>query len=474
MNQNKTKIVATLGPASNSPEKIKDLIEAGVNVFRLNFSHGSHEQHKVSYDNIREAAQKANKIVGILLDLQGPKIRVGKFENDSVTLKTGANFVLSCDDDSVGTIEQVTVSYKDLYKDIKKGDHLLFDDGKLKVEVKQIIGKMIHTIVLIGGVLSNNKGINVPTADLSVAAMTKKDIQDLEFGAQLGVDWVALSFVRKHEDLLLARHYLKLYNSDAKLMAKIEKPSAIKNFSEILKTADGIMVARGDLGVELSPQQVPMLQKTLIRKSRKAGKPVVTATQMLETMIENHMPTRAEASDVANAIFDGTDAIMLSAETAVGKYPLEAVAMMKSIANTVEKDEEYIQRMIERKMNALENTPDAVALAACNIATNLKVKVLVCFSSSGATALRVARNRIQTNVIAISPNLKSCQQLSLSWGITPVLSCDANDTNEMVDIAESVIAKQNAAAVNDCYVVTAGVPFGLSGTTNMIRVEVIK
>lgn len=474
MNRNKTKIVATLGPASSSPERIKDLIETGVNVFRLNFSHGSHDQHKINFDNIRNAAKESNKIVGILLDLQGPKIRVGKFENNKVELLNGSEFKLSCEQDFVGNSELVSVSYKDLYKDINIGDELLFDDGKLKVEVKKVIGKVIETIVLIGGVLSNNKGINVPSADLSVAAMTQKDIEDLEFGAQLGVDWVALSFVRKHEDLLLAKHYLKINNSDAKLMAKIEKPSAIKNFDEILKVSDGIMVARGDLGVELSPQQVPMIQKALIRKSRIAGKPVVTATQMLETMIENHVPTRAEASDVANAIFDGTDAIMLSAETAVGDYPLEAVAMMKSIANSVENDEEYIQRMIERKMSALKDTPDTVSLAACNIATNLKVKVLVCFSSSGATALRVARNRIQTNVIAISPNQKSCQQLSMSWGITPVLSSDANDTNEMVEIAETVILQQKAANINDSYIVTAGVPFGLSGTTNMIRVEILK
>ena len=476
MNSNKTKIVATLGPASSSKEKICQLIEAGVNVFRLNFSHGSHEQHKQTYDFIREASNEMNAIIGVLGDLQGPKIRVGKFKNTSVELQQNQDFILRCDKtEELGDEKSVSVSYKKLCQDVNVGDQLLFDDGRLKVKVKAIKDQHIFTTVLVGGILSNNKGINVPSADLSVDALTNKDISDLEFASKLGVDWVALSFVRKAEDLLLARSYMKIYNCEAKLMAKIEKPSAIKNFDSILKQVDGIMVARGDLGVELSPQQVPMLQKTLIRKTRIAGKPVITATQMLETMTESPVPTRAEASDVANAIFDGTDAVMLSAETAVGEHPLKAVRMMKTIADSVETDEEYIQRMTERKMTVLEeNTPDAVSLAACQIATNLKAKVLVCFSSSGATALRVARNRIQANIIATSPNLKSCRQLALSWGVTPVISSDAHDTNEMVEIAENIIKQQQAAELGDTFIVTAGVPFGLSGTTNLIRVEVLK
>ena len=474
MNNNKTKIVATLGPASSAPEKIEKLIECGVNVFRLNFSHGSHDQHKINFDNIRSISKKLDRVTGILLDLQGPKIRVGKFEQNEIIIKNNATFTLSCDDDFLGDVNRVSVSYKDLYKDVIVGDELLFDDGKLKVVVTKVEDTQIITTVIVGGVLSNNKGINIPTADLSVAAMTKKDIEDLAFGATLGVDWVALSFVRKHEDLLLAKHYLKLHNSDAKLMAKIEKPGAIKNFDKILEVADGIMVARGDLGVELSPQEVPMIQKRLIRQSRQAGKPVVTATQMLETMTDSPVPTRAEASDVANAVFDGTDAIMLSAETAVGKYPIEAVTTMRTIANTVEKDELYIARMIEKQMHTEENTPDAVSSAACNIASNIKAKTMVCFSSSGATALRVARNRIQTNVIAISPKIRSCQQLTMSWGINPLLSPDAQNTSDMVTISETIIHQCNAAEINDRYVITAGVPFGLSGTTNIIRVEKLK
>jgi len=470
----KTKIVATLGPASSSPEKLNQLIASGVNVFRLNFSHGTHEQHKINYENIRKTADEMGEVIGILLDLQGPKIRVGKFEKGKTKLIKGNFFNLSCDQEELGNEKQVTVSYKELYKDIDINDELLFDDGKLKVIVTEVNNKIITTKVIVGGILSNNKGINIPTADLSVAAMTKKDIEDLEFGASLGVDWVALSFVRKHEDLLLARHYLSLHNSDAKLMAKIEKPSAITNYDEILEVADGIMVARGDLGVELTPQEVPMLQKKLIRKARQAGKPVVTATQMLETMIDSPVPTRAEASDVANAVFDGTDAIMLSAETAVGNYPVEAVTTMRTIANTVEQDKLYIVRMKEKQMHTEENTPDAVSSAACNIASDIMAKVMVCFSSSGATALRVARNRIQTAVIAISPKIKSCQQLAISWGIHPVLSPDAYSTDDMVAISGNTIHKFKLAEVDDRYVITAGVPFGQSGTTNVIRVEKLK
>jgi pyruvate kinase len=470
----KTKIVATLGPASSPPEVIEQLIKSGVNVFRLNFSHGSHEDHKVNYDNIRKIAVKLEKIVGILLDLQGPKIRVGKFENDYITLSKDQLFIVSCDNDYLGNQDKVSISYKDLYKDVGAGDYLLFDDGKLKAQVVNVNGLEITTKIIVGGKLSNNKGINVPSAELSVAAMTQKDIKDLAFGASIGVDWVALSFVRKQEDLLLAKHYLSLHNSDAKLMAKIEKPTAVTNYDEILKVSDGIMVARGDLGVELSAEEVPMLQKKLIRKARQAGKPVITATQMLESMIDNPVPTRAEASDVANAIFDGTDAIMLSAETAVGSFPIESVTTMRTIANTVEKDEQYIARMKERQMHTEENTPDAVSFAACNLASDLQAKVMVCFSSSGATALRVARNRIQTSVIAISPNIKSCQQLTMSWGIHPILSADANNTSDMVSISGAIIHDCHAAEVNDKYVITAGVPFGQSGTTNVIKVEKLK
>jgi len=469
----KTKIVATLGPASNTPEKIEALIKAGVNVFRLNFSHGTAEDHQQNVNNIRTVANKLGVMVGVLQDLQGPKIRVGEFLAGPVTLKEGQTFALYPDKKKAGDEKGIGISYAQLHEDVSTGDALLIDDGKLLITVASIEDQVIHTIVQRGGVLSNNKGINVPDADLSIAAVTEKDIDDIVIGAQLDVDWVALSFVRNRNDLLLARKHLQKNQSSAKLMAKIEKPGAIRNYKEILREADGIMVARGDLGVELSAEKVPMLQKRLIRKAREKGKPVITATQMMESMIEQAIPTRAEASDVANAIFDGTDAVMLSAETAAGQHPIKAVSTMDRIARTVEADTDYRKRMIERKFKAEKNTPDAVSSAACHIARTLAAEVMCCFSSSGATALRVARNRIHTDVIAISPSVKSCNQLTVSWGINPVLNNDATSSDEMVEIANKIIIDHKMAKQGDQFVVTAGVPFGHSGTTNLIRVEVV-
>ncbi len=469
----KTKIVATMGPASSSPAQIKALIQAGVDVFRLNFSHGMAADHQVNVENIRNVANELGTTVGVLQDLQGPKIRVGRFQSNQVELVDGQSFALYPDNGRIGDVSGVGISYQELYQDVSTHDVILLDDGRLSLIVKKISGNIIYTEVKRGGVLSNNKGINIPTADLSLAAVTEKDIEDIALGAQLDVDWVALSFVRNRDDLLLARHYLKLNNSNAKLMAKIEKPSAVSNYKDILKIADGIMVARGDLGVELSPEKVPILQKRLIRKAREKGKPVVTATQMLESMINSPIPTRAEANDVANAIFDGTDAVMLSAETATGEYPVKAVHTMNQIARTVEADGDYKKRMVERKLLAEKNTPDAVSSAACHIASTLGVKVMCSFSSSGATALRVARNRIPTTVLAVSPSIKSCRQLTLSWGVKPVLSDDAKNSEEMVEIAKKIILENKEARKGDQFVITAGVPFGQSGTTNLIRVEIL-
>ncbi len=469
----KTKIVATLGPASQAPKQIESLIKAGVNVFRLNFSHGTAEDHQQNVTNIRAVATKLGVIVGILQDLQGPKIRVGDFSAGPIKLVKGQSFALHPDKNKLGDEQGVGISYAQLYSDLSVGDALLIDDGKILLNVSSVEDQVIHTTVQRGGLLSNKKGINVPGADLSIAAVTEKDIIDIAIGAQLDVDWVALSFVRNRDDLLLARKHLEMNQSNAKLMAKIEKPGAIRNYKEILREADGIMVARGDLGVELSAEKVPMLQKRLIRKAREKGKPVITATQMLESMIEQAIPTRAEANDVANAIFDGTDAVMLSAETATGKYPVTAVDTMDRIARTVEADSDYKKRMVERKFKAEKNTPDAVSSAACHIARTLAAEVMCCFSSSGATALRVARNRIHTDVIAISPSVKSCNQLTVSWGVNPVLNKDATSSDEMVEIANQIIIDNKMAKSGDQFVVTAGIPFGHSGTTNLIRVETL-
>ncbi len=469
-----TKIVATLGPACDSPEMIDRLIKQGVNLFRLNFSHGSAEQHRQHVKHIRDAAHSNGLRVGILQDLQGPKIRVGRFAEGIVTLKPGQQFELRCNDNQPGDARGVSISHAGLCADMAPGDIILLDDGKIRLQVIESRSDKLITTVQVGGPLSNNKGINVPDANLSLAAMTEKDIEDLALGAQLGVDWVALSFVRHVDDLKLARHYLNLRQSDAKLMAKIEKPSAVNHFRDILKEADGIMVARGDLGVELSPEKVPMIQKKLIRQCREAGKPVITATQMLESMVDSPVPTRAEANDVANAIYDGTDAIMLSAETAVGKYPVEAIQVMNKIALSVEQDPDFQLHMQERPLTVETNTPDAVSSAATHISRTLDARVLVCFSSSGATALRVSRFRMPTPVTAISPHEKTCNQLTLSWGVQPVLTEDAHNTEEMVDIAQRVIHQHKLAEVGDRFVITAGVPFGTSGTTNLLRVERLK
>ncbi len=474
VNDRKTKIVATLGPACNTPDGIRSLIESGVNVFRINFSHGEASDHEASVQMIRDVAASLQVVVGILQDLQGPKIRVGRFSEGHVELREGQSFVLHNEAGELGNSAGVSVTYPLLHRDLQAGDLILLDDGRLKMAVQSIENDRVVARVLEGGVLSNNKGINIPSADLSIASITDKDIRDIETGARLAVDWVALSFVRSPEDLVAARNFMRQHGSRAKLMAKIEKPAAVRHFDEILEVADGIMVARGDLGVELSAEKVPMLQKKLIRKARQKGRPVVTATQMLETMVSSPMPTRAEASDVANAIFDGTDAVMLSAETAVGKYPRQAVQVMDTIARAVESDEDYLKRMVDRKMYTENNTPDAVSSAACQIARNLNAAVLCCFSASGATALRVARNRIPTTVVAISPNVSSCQQLALSWGVRPVLAKDAEDSDEMVAIANELIQSRALAAIGERFVITAGVPFGQSGTTNLIRVERVK
>ncbi|MEJ2358228.1 MAG: pyruvate kinase [Deinococcales bacterium] len=471
LSERRTNVVATLGPASSDAETIKQLIEAGVNVFRLNFSHGSKEMHRTNIGLIRAEAERLRRPVGVLQDLQGPKIRIATFEDDEVALEEGAAFKLTCDDDSPGDVERVGVTYKNLCQDVKGGDTLLLDDGRLRLQVTAIHGATIHTEVTLGGVLSNNKGINIPGADLSIPALTDKDVEDLLYGAELDVDWVAMSFVRSRDDLLLARHYLARAGSQAKLMAKIEKPGAVERFEEILHEVDGIMVARGDLGVEMPPEQVPLIQKRLIRASLDAGKPVITATQMLESMVHSPTPTRAEASDVANAIYDGTDAVMLSAETAVGEYPVDAVRMMDRIARSVEVDEGYKRGMREHYPTPENTTADAVSLGACEMAFTLGAQLIVTFTSSGTTAQRVSRNRPPVPILAVTPNTRAYRQLAVAWGVVPYLSDDIHSTDEMVAVATETIKKVGLAEPGGRFVITAGVPFGMRGTTNLIRVE---
>ncbi len=474
MSHRRTKIVATLGPASSDPDRIRDLVRAGVNVFRLNFSHGTPEVHRTNVDRIRTIAAELDANIGVLQDLQGPKIRVGTFADGEVVLVPGASFALTTGDDRPGDASRVGVTYKGLAQDVEAGDALLLDDGRLVLRVVDVVGETIQTEVTLGGVLSNNKGINIPNADLSIPALTDKDVEDLKFGAALDVDWVAMSFVRSRDDLLLARHFLAREGSSAKLMAKIEKPSAVDRFTEILREVDGVMVARGDLGVEMPPEKVPQIQKQLIRECLHAGKPVVTATQMLESMITNPTPTRAEASDVANAIYDGTDGVMLSAETAVGKYPVAAVAMMDRIARTVEADKAYIAERRAYTLGSDETTADAVSKSACDMAYALSASLIVSFSASGATAQRVARHRPSAPILVITPAERAFRQLAIVWGVLPHLSEDIATTDEMVTVAEKVIRERSLIEPGSRYVITAGVPFGMRGTTNMIRVERLK
>jgi pyruvate kinase len=388
-----------------------------------------------------------------------------------VTLEPGARFTVDCASDAPGDAERVGVSYKGLARDVEAGDTLLLDDGRLVLRVVEVRGSAIHSEVEVGGELSNNKGINIPDADLSIPALTEKDVQDLTFGAELEIDWIAMSFVRSRDDLLLARHYMARAGSTARLMAKIEKPSAVERFAELLREVDGVMVARGDLGVEMPPERVPPIQKQLIRLCIEAGKPVVTATQMLESMISAPTPTRAEASDVANAIYDGTDAVMLSAETAIGRYPLEAVRMMDRIARTVESDPQHGADMDALTPPPEDTTADAVSLGACQMAQTLGANLIVSFTSSGTTALRVARNRPHAPVLAITPQERAYRQLALSWGVIPHLTEDITSTDEMVEVAQSVIRARGICEPGARFVITAGVPFGMRGTTNMIRVE---
>ena len=466
----RTKIVATLGPASRAPEVLARLIEAGVNVFRLNFSHGERAEHEAAVRTIRELAKAHDRPVAVLQDLQGPKIRVGRFKEGQVELKPGATFVLTTEPVE-GDEARVSISYKGLPADVKPGQTLLLDDGRIVLEVVSTTPTEIVTRVVVGGVLSNNKGINVPGAELSIPALTEKDIEDLEFGARLDVDWVAVSFVRSRDDLLLARHYMNRFNSSARLLAKIEKPQAVVRFDEILDEADGVMIARGDLGVEMPLEDVPLVQKRLIRKSIHAGKPVITATQMLESMVQSPTPTRAEVSDVANAIFDGTDAVMLSAETAVGAYPVEAVRVMDRVARRVEASAEYAEKLRFLRPEPLHTTPDSIALASVDVAESLPARVIAVFTASGRSVAHVARFRPAVPVAALTPSERVCRQLALVSGVYPRLAPDPKDTDDMVRLAMERVRSLGVAEPGDRVVITAGVPFGVSGTTNMLRVE---
>ncbi|AWI84446.1 pyruvate kinase [Alloyangia pacifica] len=462
----KVKIVATLGPASNTYEMIRTLHEAGADVFRLNMSHGSHEDITKLHRAIRQVEKDLDSPIAILADLQGPKLRVGEFANGSEELEWGETFRFDLDE-TPGTDKRVCLPHPEIFQALSVGAHLLVNDGKIRMRVEECGEDFANCVIEAGGTISNRKGVNVPDVVLPLAALSEKDRSDLEFAAALGVDWLALSFVQRPEDVEEAR---KLCDGRAAILSKIEKPSAVKAFDEILAVSDGIMVARGDLGVELPVQAVPPIQKRLIRKCRAAGKPVIVATQMLESMIESPMPTRAEVSDVATAIYEGADAVMLSAESAAGQYPVEAVTTMNNVAISVENDPTFTEVMENSRNIQRTSVADGIVAAAREIAETANVKAICCFTSSGTTAALVARERPRVPIIAMTSLRGTARRLSLTWGTNCVMTGELERFKQAVVNAARAARAQGYAGTEDHIIVTAGVPFNMSGTTNILRV----
>ena len=460
------KIVATLGPASSTYEMIRALHEAGADVFRLNMSHGGHEEIAERHRLIRQVEKDLNSPIAILADLQGPKLRVGVFANGAEELVPGAAFRLDLDP-AEGDATRVQLPHKEIFDALEPGASLLVNDGKIRLKVKDCGATFANCEVVVGGTISNRKGVNVPDVVLPLAALSEKDRCDLEFVCELGVDWLALSFVQRPADVLEARELAK---GRAAILSKIEKPAAVKTFDEILAVSDGIMVARGDLGVELPVQNVPPIQKRLVRKCRAAAKPVIVATQMLESMIESPVPTRAEVSDVATAIYEGTDAIMLSAESAAGKYPIEAVSTMNAVAIEVESDATYTQIIEASRTAHRTSVADGIVAAAREIAETTQVKAICCFSESGTTALLVARERPRVPILALTSVQRTARRLELSWGTNCVIVDPVDRFKMAVVAAVRAAIGQGYATEKDKIIVTAGVPFNTPGSTNIHRV----
>lgn len=460
------KIVATLGPASNDYEMIRALHEAGADVFRLNMSHGDHAEIKLRHEIIRQVEKDLDSPIAILADLQGPKLRVGVFANGEEDLVEGAAFRLDLDD-ADGDVNRVKLPHKEIFDALEPGAHLLVNDGKIKLRVKDCGADFANCEVVVGGTISNRKGVNVPDVTLPVAALSPKDRKDLEFVCELGVDWLALSFVQRAADVEEARALAK---GRAAILSKIEKPNAVKSFDSILAASDGIMVARGDLGVELPVQNVPPIQKQLVRKCRAAAKPVIVATQMLESMIDSPMPTRAEVSDVATAIYEGADAIMLSAESAAGSYPIEAVTTMNNVAGEVEADPTYTDIIEASRKSEGKTVADGIVSAAREIAETTNVQAICCFSQSGTTALLVSRERPRVPIIALTNYIETARRLCLSWGTNCVVTGHVDRFKDAVIGAVRAAKAQNLAGEDDMVVVTAGVPFNTPGSTNILRV----
>lgn len=469
----KTKIICTLGPASDSDDILRKLIRNGMDVARINFSHGDHEQHKKRVDNFKKIREELGKPVPLLLDTKGPEIRTGKFETGEIVLNQGDNFVL-VNEDIVGDNTRSTVTYKNLYRDVTKGSRILINDGLVELEVNEVKNKDIYCKVLNGGVLGNNKGINVPGAQIHLPSLTEQDVKDIKFGIENEFDFVAASFVRKAVDVIEIKKVLeKNGGQELKVIAKIENREGIENFDEIIKVADGIMVARGDLGVEIPVEEVPVVQKMLIEKCYRNGKPVITATQMLDSMIRNPRPTRAEASDVANAIYDGTSAIMLSGETAAGKYPIETIQTMAKIAETAEDARDYWKRFTTMHYDMMSSVTNAISHATCTTALDLKAAAIITVTQTGTTARMISRFRPACPIIATTTSPRVQRQLSLSWGTIPYLVGVAESTDEMFDSGVEKALESGLVKNGEIVVITAGVPIGISGTTNILKVHVV-
>jgi pyruvate kinase len=461
-----TKIVATLGPASSDESVIEALHRAGADVFRLNFSHGSHDDHALRLKRIRVIEARNQRPIGVLADLQGPKLRVGAFADGYAELRKGEPFVFD-QDPTPGDRTRVCVPHPEIFAVASVNDILLVNDGLLRFRVTSVSGDRIATEILVGGRISDRKGVNVPGVVLPLPALTIKDRRDLEFALSLGVDWVALSFVQRPEDLHEAR---ALIGSRARLLAKVEKPSAIERLEEIIEAADAIMVARGDLGVELPPEDIPSIQKRIVRLCREAGKTVIVATQMLESMVNSASPTRAEASDVATAVYDGADAVMLSAESASGHYPVEAVTMMNRILERTESDPSYRQLMHAVAPLDGASTTDAIGAAIRTITTVMPVSATVTYTTSGATALRVARERPVSPILSLTPDQTVARQLALSWGTSSLRVTDASDAEDMVSKASAAAMASGLTRAGRPILVAAGLPFGTPGSTNLLRI----
>src|SRR5215471_16200821 len=460
------KIVATIGPASSGADRLRALFEAGVDVFRLNFSHGTHDGHRARFDEIRRVEQEVGRPIGILADLQGPKLRLGNFAGGKAELPSGCHFRLDLDD-KPGDKNRAPLPHPEVFEALHPGTDLLLDDGKVRLRVTDCGADFADTECVVAGTLSDHKGVNVPGAVLPISAMTEKDRADLSFALEQGADWVAMSFVQRPEDVAEGR---KLIGNAAGLMVKLEKPAAIRRLDEIIDLSDALMVARGDLGVEMPPEDVPSVQKQVIHACRLAGKPVIVATQMLESMIGSPAPTRAEASDVATAVYEGADAVMLSAETAAGRYPVESVAIMDRIACRVQKDPLY-HSVLEGALIEHEHTaPDAISAAACQVAGLVGAAAIVSYTTSGATALRAARERPEAPILVLTSRLETARRLAILWGAHCVHTRDVKSFGDMVQQAVRIAHRERIADPGQRVVITAGVPFGTPGATNVLRI----